>query len=292
MKKIVIGLIILFFIGCGGGGSDESDINSDNTTDDTSNDDNVVAYYNMYGYIKNYNEEPLQNCHVKIVEYYNGQLSHETTTNEDGYYFLENIESSDYYIYINHDDCCPRYYTILEITHNGYYNVNLENCSKDNNDGTVTHLSSGLMWTKDFIDSGTEYNSYKAVGDYHEDWNPDSFNACKNVTLGGYTDWRLPTRYEVGYMGFTGSSNISNSSGGYHPNLYDWQSYEFWLASDSAYWDVYFGWIDEDGSGSNNNCTIQEKNENRCMYLIDTYWYSHQYDEGSKRCVICVRDVE
>ncbi|MEN6538889.1 MAG: DUF1566 domain-containing protein [Mizugakiibacter sp.] len=54
----------------------------------------------------------------------------------------------------------------------------------DNGDGTVTDTTTGLMWSK-----GT-------VGDASICWN-DADTACRELTLAGHRDWRLPTRAEL-----------------------------------------------------------------------------------------------
>ncbi|MBF0102265.1 MAG: DUF1566 domain-containing protein, partial [Desulfobacterales bacterium] len=54
---------------------------------------------------------------------------------------------------------------------------------KDNGDGTVTDLNTGLMWQKE--DDGIERN-----------WN-DTNTYCDNLIFAGYSDWRLPTLSEL-----------------------------------------------------------------------------------------------
>lgn len=51
-------------------------------------------------------------------------------------------------------------------------------------DGTVIDHATGLMWTADDVGSG------------NVTW-VDADAAAKAVTLGGFTDWRLPTRHEL-----------------------------------------------------------------------------------------------
>jgi len=56
---------------------------------------------------------------------------------------------------------------------------------KDNADGTVTDLNTGLMWKKD---EGPEMNWEEAL------------EYCQELKLGGYADWRLPTIREIGSL--------------------------------------------------------------------------------------------
>lgn len=53
---------------------------------------------------------------------------------------------------------------------------------KDNNDGTVSDISTGLMWQKGTADKMT--------------WE-EALDYCVHLPLAGYTDWRLPTQKEL-----------------------------------------------------------------------------------------------
>jgi len=53
----------------------------------------------------------------------------------------------------------------------------------DNNDGTVTEKSSGLIWQKE--DDGQVRTAIEAL------------SYCKDLRLGGYSDWRLPFKKEL-----------------------------------------------------------------------------------------------
>ncbi len=59
----------------------------------------------------------------------------------------------------------------------------------DNGDGTVTDKSTGLMWEQKTDDGSTGDKDIKRT------WNA-SMQYCESLTLGGYTDWRLPNTKE------------------------------------------------------------------------------------------------
>ena len=63
---------------------------------------------------------------------------------------------------------------------------------RDNNDGTITDLVTGLIWTKTLdLNEDGEINSLDqmTVG--------DALASAANVNVGGYTDWRIPTLKEA-----------------------------------------------------------------------------------------------
>lgn len=98
---------------------------------------------------------------------------------------------------------------------------------QDNGDGTVTDLSTGLVWQK--------------TGDgYTGTWNI-AINYCDDLTLGGQSDWRLPEYWEllslVDYGKLTSptinTDYFSSTSGGY------WTS-TIYSSSPTYRWQVYF----------------------------------------------------
>ncbi len=68
----------------------------------------------------------------------------------------------------------------------------------NNGDGTVSDTKTGLMWVAK--DNGVPIN-----------W-PDAFEYCKNLRVGGYTDWRMPTLAELASL-YNPSEKNQN---GYH----------------------------------------------------------------------------
>ncbi len=74
---------------------------------------------------------------------------------------------------------------------------------RDNGDGTVTDLNTGLMWSK-------AVSEHKLVLD-------EAQREAASMTLGGHTDWRVPNIKELyslidfrGYTGFSGRRNLYN----------------------------------------------------------------------------------
>ena len=68
----------------------------------------------------------------------------------------------------------------------------------DNGDGTVTDTETGLMWAA--MDNGEPIN-WSGARSY-----------CQNYSVGGYTDWRMPTLAELATLYAPGAKNKR----GYH----------------------------------------------------------------------------
>jgi hypothetical protein len=65
----------------------------------------------------------------------------------------------------------------------------------DNGNGTVTDKNTGLMWQKE--DDGNSYNWYVAAGVHDAKYNPTTKSVCGELTLAGYSAWRLPSNAEL-----------------------------------------------------------------------------------------------
>ena len=66
---------------------------------------------------------------------------------------------------------------------------------KNNGDGTITDNVTSLMWQMDH--DGLLYNWFEATGTFDAINNPGTTDVCGELTLGGYTNWRLPERREL-----------------------------------------------------------------------------------------------
>ncbi len=67
----------------------------------------------------------------------------------------------------------------------------------DKANGTISDVKTGLLWQKN--NDGNKYNWYQASGVSHANYNPAGafLDVCGSLTLGGYSDWRVPTIYEL-----------------------------------------------------------------------------------------------
>lgn len=82
---------------------------------------------------------------------------------------------------------CSKHQSMYAIAVRGQNHTS--NTYVDNQDGTVTHIPTGLMWQKN-IDRLDESN-YKIVT-----WE-EALSYCEELHLANYTDWRLPTIKEL-----------------------------------------------------------------------------------------------
>ncbi len=100
----------------------------------------------------------------------------------------------------------------------------------NNGDGTVTDTRTGLVWEQKTDDGGLrdKDNTYN--------WK-DALAYCENLTLGGQTDWRLPTIKELASLVDLSSYNPSIDTD-YFPNTVS--SY-YWSSSTDAYY-TYYAW--------------------------------------------------
>ena len=105
----------------------------------------------------------------------------------------------------------------------------------DNGDGTITDTSTGLMWEKS---AGLTTSTWVQAKAY-----------CDNLTLGGQSDWRLPTRNELQTIVDYTLYDLSIDTTFFPSTVasYYWSSTVFATGKDSV-WIVGFdgGFVDED----------------------------------------------
>lgn len=99
----------------------------------------------------------------------------------------------------------------------------------DNGNGTVTDNNTGLMWQK--TDGGEM--TFEATADY-----------CKNLTLGGFTDWRLPTGIELFSLHYFDQINPAMNTV-YFPKT----AAEYWWTSELRADDATKVWAANAGGG-------------------------------------------
>ncbi len=97
----------------------------------------------------------------------------------------------------------------------------------DNGDGTVTDNLTGLMWTQD-ANLGGSYRSWSEALEY-----------IKTLTVGGYTDWRLPNIHELDSLTDSGAVDPALPHG--HPFINVLQNF-YWTSTSVAF-DTLNAWV-------------------------------------------------
>jgi hypothetical protein len=115
----------------------------------------------------------------------------------------------------------------------GAYNINPKSYTGIGSD-VVQDNNTGLIWQRQ--DDGNYYNWYQATGEVNSSYNPSGGsykNVCGSLSLGGYADWRLPSKkdlitivdYSIPYPGPTINPIFTNTK----------QS-PYWSSTASAYY--------------------------------------------------------
>jgi formylglycine-generating enzyme required for sulfatase activity len=99
----------------------------------------------------------------------------------------------------------------------------------DNGDGTITDNNTLLMWQK--TDGG-------------EMTFEDASQYCKNLTLGGYNDWRLPTGIEL-----LSINNYNNLNPALDVSVFTQTNAQYWWTSEKRADDSTFIWVVNAGGG-------------------------------------------
>ncbi|MFZ5766255.1 MAG: DUF1566 domain-containing protein [Thermodesulfobacteriota bacterium] len=129
----------------------------------------------------------------------------------------------------------------------------------DHGNGTVTDNVTGLMWQQG--DYGST-NWYKASGTVNSSYNPTGVDVCGDLTLAGYTDWRLPTKKElVGLVDYSRPYPGPTINTTYFPNT---KQSTYWSSSTHASYPDY-AWYVHFSNGYVGNGNKYLNNYVRCV---------------------------
>jgi Protein of unknown function (DUF1566)/PKD domain len=104
---------------------------------------------------------------------------------------------------------------------------------------TVTDGLTGLTWQK--LDPVARYNWYQAMGVQHPTYNPSGTDVCGSSSLGGYGDWRLPSRREL--VSIVNYAQGGPDQGAFQGSGVYWSSTRLGSPSGTVAWVVYGGQV-------------------------------------------------
>ena len=110
---------------------------------------------------------------------------------------------------------------------------------KDNGNGTVTDNNTNLMWQKT---DGGEMTFEKAI------------QYCDTLTLGGYTDWRLPTAIELFSIQYFEANRPALNT-----TFFTSTAAEYWWSSDKQADNTGVIWLANNGGGIGNHAKTESK---------------------------------
>jgi len=127
----------------------------------------------------------------------------------------------------------------------GFYRKGVSFRYRDNGDGTVSDLVTGLVWARDGTGRGCAFGQlltwYEAI-----DW-------AENLEFAGYDDWRLPNRRELDSLVDAGRTLPALDTSVF-PNLPASLNYEYWTSS-TVDFDPFYAWYIGFDSGHVNGST-------------------------------------
>ena len=139
----------------------------------------------------------------------------------------------------------------------GSYLINPPSQSS-NGDDTVSDNNTGLIWQQE--DDNQLYSWYKASGTYHKRYNKNTSDVCGNLTLGGYTDWRLPAIKELESIVHYGKSSPAIDSSAFSNT----KSTCYW-STDTYAANPAYGWAISFDSGQITGNTKEYNCYTRCV---------------------------
>ena len=130
----------------------------------------------------------------------------------------------------------------------------------DNGNGTVTDESIGLMWQQESPKKGMTLNQ--------------AIRYCKKLTIGGYSDWRLPNFKElVSLVDYSHRDSAINTT--YFP---DTLPFTYWTSTVRQI-HVNYNWIVEFAMGGVGGGYVQDKHHVRAVRMIDNGMAKELIDE-------------
>ncbi len=102
---------------------------------------------------------------------------------------------------------------------------------KDNGNGTVTDLTTNLMWQQCSAGQSVPGCAGTAATYTWDSGTPSALSYCQNLTLGGYSDWRMPKIKELQSIVDMTKSSGATINTTYFPNT---QSSDYWSSTTYA----------------------------------------------------------
>jgi len=153
--------------------------------------------------------------------------------------------------------------TDASIKDDGYYQTGIDhNYSRDNINNIVTDYVTGLQWQDDAAAASIQkpwvtQANYDA-GNYYDTSGDTASGYCESLTLGSYTDWRLPSVKEL--QSITMQSKFSPVSDSVFQNIgYFIDSYLAYWSSTTFTSDPAYAWVVDFESGGTGYYTYKGK---------------------------------
>ncbi len=131
----------------------------------------------------------------------------------------------------------------------------------DNGNGTVTDLTTNLMWQQCPAGLSGTTCAMGTAGVYTWDW---AMTYCEGLSLGGFTDWRLPNIKELqSILDMTSVAPVITST--YFPNTLRSDYWSYYWSSTTAAFSTASAWSVSFGGGSTYNFNKTNTYNARCV---------------------------